>query len=304
MKGNSNEVFELLNLYGSSDINLYECGLQQCSPGYMLRPCLVRSVNVIHFIVSGRGQLFIGNRTFQLEAGQGFFSPANMPVNYQADFDDPWLYCWIHFNGVKLDEYLRSVSISPRTPVFRYANPRKAYDGIMEMMRLAAEHAPSCSPRIFSICLELFATLIDDNASRRSAACAHDYSREAYIERALSYMELHLTQNINITEIAGALGLNPNYFSTIFRQIVGCTPQSHLITRRLQYACTLLLDTNTSIKGIAQTIGYSHAASFSKAFTKQYGITPSEYRIAGHRSAREKPPTDPAAMITKRIDWK
>ncbi len=304
MTDKHDEVFELLNLYGNSDLNLYECGLQQCPPGYTLIPCLVRCVNVIHFIVSGRGRLFIGNHTYQLEAGQGFLSPANIPVNYQADQDDPWLYCWIHFNGVKLDEYLRSVNVNQRTPVFRFSDPQRAHAQICEMMRLAASHSPSAGPRIFSICLELFATLMDDNASRLTAAVKPDYTKEVYIEKALSYMQQRLTGRMNITEIADMLGLNPNYFSTIFRQIVGCTPQSHLISLRLQYACSLLLDSNVSIKGIAQTIGYSHAASFSKAFAKQYGITPSQYRIAGHNGAREKPPTDPAAKITKRIEWK
>jgi len=261
----------------------------------------VRRVNVIHFIISGKGVLRIGNRTYHLKAGQGFFSPANVPVDYQADEKDPWLYCWIHFTGIKLEEYLHSLHINQRTPVFTCSDPDWFFERVQEMMRIATLRVPWTEPKLFSICFDIFSSLMRDNESNRSQLDRPDYTQERYIQRATTYMQQHLTDRVTITEISDMLGLTPNYFSTIFRRIVGCTPQRHLVNLRLQYACTLLLNTNNAIKNIAQIVGYDHATSFSKAFAKQFGMSPNEYRLAGCHDTRELPPADPVANIKKHM---
>ena len=295
------EEFTLLNHYGNSDINLHECGLQRCVPGYTTDTCIVRRVNVIHFIISGKGTLRIGSRSYHLKAGQGFLSPANVPVDYQADDKDPWLYCWIHFNGIKLEEYLHSMHINQRTPVFNCSNPKWIYDCIQHMMRIASTPAPWVEAQLFSIVFEIFASIMWDNEGNRVQIDHPDYMQENYIQRAIVYMQQHLLDKSSVAEISDMLGLTPNYFSTIFRRIVGCTPQSYLVNLRLQYACSLLLNTNNAIKNIAKIVGYDHATSFSKAFAKQFGMSPNEYRIASCHNTRELLPVDPAANIKKHV---
>ena len=295
------EEFVLLNHYDNSDINLYECGLQRCVPGYTTDDCMVRRVNVIHFIISGRGTLRIGSKTYHLKAGQGFFSPANVPVDCQADDKDPWLYCWLHFTGIKLEEYLHSMHINQRMHVFTVSDPDWVYESIQEMMRIATTRTAWAEPKLFGICFDIFSSLMRDNESSRSQIDRPDYAQERYIQRALSFMQYHLADRISIAEVADMLGLTPNYFSTIFRRIVGCTPQKHLVNLRLQYACTLLLTSTQPIKNIAQIVGYDHATSFSKAFAKQFGMSPNEYRTASCHNTRELPPIDPAANIKKLV---
>ena len=55
-----------------SDLYLCFCGYEACQPFHSYGPA-VRPNYVIHYIISGKGTFTIGNRTYRLTAGQGFF---------------------------------------------------------------------------------------------------------------------------------------------------------------------------------------------------------------------------------------
>ena len=55
-----------------SDLFLCFCGYEACQPFHSYGPA-VRPNYVIHYIISGKGTFTIGNRTYRLTAGQGFF---------------------------------------------------------------------------------------------------------------------------------------------------------------------------------------------------------------------------------------
>ena len=72
-----------------SDLYLCFCGYEACQPFHSYGPA-VRPNYVIHYIISGKGIFTIGNRTYRLTAGQGFFLMPNVRTYYEADADDPW----------------------------------------------------------------------------------------------------------------------------------------------------------------------------------------------------------------------
>jgi len=63
-----------------------------------------------------------------------------------------------------------------------------------------------------------------------------------------------------------------------FRQTMGDTPLAHLRTLRLQAAMRLLAHTTHSLEHVAQTVGYQDAFSFSKAFKREAGLSPRDFR--------------------------
>lgn len=71
-----------------SDLYLCFCGYEACQPFHSYGPA-VRPNYVIHYIISGKGIFTIGNRTYRLTAGQGFFLMPNVRTYYEADADDP-----------------------------------------------------------------------------------------------------------------------------------------------------------------------------------------------------------------------
>ena len=90
-----------------SDLYLCFCGYEACQPFHSYGPA-VRPNYVIHYIISGKGTFTIGNRTYRLTAGQGFFLMPNVRTYYAADADDPWTYFRCR----------STIPMTPRTSIF------------------------------------------------------------------------------------------------------------------------------------------------------------------------------------------
>ena len=107
-------------------------------------------------------------------------------------------------------------------------------------------------------------------------------SRTGFNPGNLRILDEFLTQNlsgpITAMDLARSLRLNPDYFSRKFRVHFGCSPRVWLSRERIRKACSLLHETNHSIKEIADSLGYTDQHFFSRQFRKVKRITPSEFR--------------------------
>ena len=70
-----------------------------------------------------------------------------------------------------------------------------------------------------------------------------------------------------------------------FVEFVGHPVMQYLTNWRMQLAATLLQTTTDTIADIAARVGYESDASFSRAFKKTVGVSPSEWRDRTNRTA-------------------
>lgn len=85
-------------------------------------------------------------------------------------------------------------------------------------------------------------------------------------------------RNISVAQIAESLHLERSYFSKIFKQSIGVSPQDYITNKRLSEAAILLHNEHYSITQVAQLSGYSDVFAFSRMFKKHHGVSPSEFR--------------------------
>ncbi len=102
--------------------------------------------------------------------------------------------------------------------------------------------------------------------------------REFYIKEALTFIDGNYQRDISIDEIACASGLNRGYFSRIFKEFMGKTPQQFLINYRMNKAAELLKKSRISIAEVGSSVGYGNQLHFSRAFKSTFGISPRDYR--------------------------
>ena len=79
---------------------------------------------------------------------------------------------------------------------------------------------------------------------------------------------------------------NTKYFSRIFTEATGMTPQEYITDCRMEWAKNSLIYSNLSISKIMDSVGYSHRNGFTTAFKKKFGCAPSEYRKKINMSLR------------------
>ncbi len=87
--------------------------------------------------------------------------------------------------------------------------------------------------------------------------------------------------SVSLDELAEVAGLSKYHFLRQFSQVVGMTPGAYLRTLRLCHAARKLRTTNLPILDIALSVGFADHPSFSRAFARHMGMTPSEYQKLG-----------------------
>lgn len=99
-------------------------------------------------------------------------------------------------------------------------------------------------------------------------------------EKAKAYIEEHYKENeLSAETLCHELNVSAAYFSTIFKKEVGLSFVAYLTKIRLEHAVELLRNTEDKTYVIAEEVGYTEPNYFSYVFKKQYGISPSKYRM-------------------------
>ncbi len=93
-----------------------------------------------------------------------------------------------------------------------------------------------------------------------------------------TYVEEHVAEQIPLAALAELVQLSPYYFCRAFKQSFGVPPHRYHNNRRIERAKTLLANPAPSVTEIALTVGFSETRSFSAAFRKTTGATPTGYR--------------------------
>lgn len=102
------------------------------------------------------------------------------------------------------------------------------------------------------------------------------------IQRALDYVEAHLTEEIDYEAAAKQACSSAFHFQRLFRMLCGCTLGEYIRMRRLTLAAEELTRTDRRVIDIALQYGYDTPESFSRAFARFRGITPTEARRGGN----------------------
>ena len=98
------------------------------------------------------------------------------------------------------------------------------------------------------------------------------------MQRALDYIEAHLTDDIDYEAAAREAASSSFHFQRMFSMLVGYTLGDYIRMRRLSLAADELQRTGGKIIDIALKYGYDTPESFSRAFTRFHGITPTQAR--------------------------
>jgi AraC family transcriptional regulator len=93
-----------------------------------------------------------------------------------------------------------------------------------------------------------------------------------------SYIEEHLTETIPLATLAGMARLSPYYFCRAFKQSLGVPPHRYHINCRIELAKRMLREREQSVTHIGLALGFGETSSFSAAFRKATGTTPSSFQ--------------------------
>ena len=151
---------------------------------------------------------------------------------------------------------------------------------ILEDMRVEYEKKLPDRENVLASYLEILITKL---IRKLYPSCAENDRNEEMWQNLLLYIHKNLDKKLSLSELARKCFYNPSYFSRVFKDRFGITLADYLTRERTVYAAKLLLSTDYTTEHIASICGYSDKSSLYRAFRKEYGLTPSEYRNQAQR---------------------
>ncbi|MDA9865575.1 AraC family transcriptional regulator [bacterium] len=123
------------------------------------------------------------------------------------------------------------------------------------------------------------------------AGAESDYLGQIYdrfsdyrVRRSLRLIQENVGEEMEMEELARNVGLSRPHFFKLFKQYTGVTPNVYMNTLRSERAIEELLNSDKTVTDIAFDLGFSSQASFTRFFSSNVGIAPSEYRRVAHVS--------------------
>lgn len=270
------DQYKMFSDHTTSDCSICFAGIENCGSGHSYGPS-VRPTYIIHYIISGQGKYLCQDQEFSLHTGDAFLIFPDMMTFYQANFQAPWKYLWIGFHGNKIPEYLSRMGLDREYPIFHSDEHQKLIQIVEEILSTDSSSFAQELKRksLFYAFLSLLSPQLD--CSKKVVHASNDNN---YLMRAIEFIQQNYFNQVKVSDVANYLGITRNYLFFLFKKDLGFSPQEYITHFKLTKACNLLSDFHLPIEHIAYSCGYDGLSVFSKAFKRQYHITPSQYRKA------------------------
>jgi len=120
--------------------------------------------------------------------------------------------------------------------------------------------------------------LIDTLLKLAPAPHAHGGLSARALRRVWEYVQVHLSESIDLSMLAAVAGLSMHHFAREFKHSAGVTPHHYLIQKRIERAQQMLAQTDLSLAEVAYAVGFSDQGHLARHFRGLLGTTPREFR--------------------------
>ena len=98
------------------------------------------------------------------------------------------------------------------------------------------------------------------------------------VQRMQDYIEAHIQDPITLSELARAAGYSQWHAARVFKELTGKAPFEYVRALRLTKAALLLRDEQPKIVDVAFDFVFASHEGFTRAFSRQFGVSPVDYR--------------------------
>ncbi len=234
-------------------------------PCYQLR--MASHVACLQYVVSGSGVIICDDKIYTVGTGDTFLLREGTDQIYYSNPDNHFERIWLNFKG-QLAGSLLSVYGLGRRVVFHGCDTEQLLISVHERLREADPE------EYHGLCAQLFLKIVQTlSRSRESERLA-----PSSVEQIRLYLDLHIAENIKLSEVAKSLSFSKEHIIRLFRQTYGITPHQYIIQSKMRIAMIQLQATDNTVEQISESLSFSDPHHFSAQFQKYVGERPSAYR--------------------------
>ncbi|MDR0721097.1 MAG: AraC family transcriptional regulator [Treponema sp.] len=121
-------------------------------------------------------------------------------------------------------------------------------------------------------------TLLPCAVKRSLVQLALNKGTSQQIQKALSYMQAHIHEEVTLAELAGIAHFSPSHLYRLFKSSTGCAPIDFFLKTKIHAAAQDIYFSTLPVKDIACSYGIEDPYYFSRLFKKIMGVSPQYYR--------------------------
>ena len=244
-------------------------GYFDCKPTYSTNRNLFSSYLLIVMLTGSLAYQTRKNHGI-VHAGQVLLLDCNAPHSYAAQ--GKCSFTFIHFAGAQSKEIYDEIERTSGN-LIQLPDPNVLHESIGEMLSCMREERRMNEGQTSAMIYAMLMKLLEN-----SGVSGNGGSGNPMVDRAIVYIQSHLTEKLTVEEIAGCTGYSPSYFSHIFTEETGLSPYQFVLKSRMDHAQQLLKTTRLTVQEIAFQCGFNSAANFCYAFKRMTGDSAHEYR--------------------------
>lgn len=227
------------------------------------------------YTLSGMGRLRFGELEYPVPPGRAILLIVPEDHCYYLPPDSPgWEFLYVSFHG---SEAVRLAGECRRRTgvVADFAADSRTVSAAREILEMCRARQLSSRYDASAAAYRFLMTLLADTDEEKRG------ESDQFRRKVHDYCLAHLSEPLEVADLADAAGCSRSHFSRRFREVEGISPHDFIIGLKMRLAVRLLQTSAASVKEIAAQCGFDDVSYFCKVFRKVHSLTPGEYRSGG-----------------------
>lgn len=222
----------------------------------------------------GCGVFHLEGRELPVPVGHGMLIYPGDIHSYQ-EVDGPWYVNWITFNGYHIERMLDKLGLTG-SGVYPVSDPALLESHFRRAFRILksgfALTGLDGSVLVYQLMLDLYRCVQTDDRSSR-------IDRAVRLKPVFDHIRGHLEGTITVDELAKIIGITPQHFCILFKDVTGLRPVEYINSQRIREAKDLLVrEPALRVSEVGRRVGFENNSYFSTIFRRFEGISPRRYK--------------------------
>jgi AraC family transcriptional regulator of arabinose operon len=244
-------------------------GINYCEKDYGNIRTLA-TITVFGFVLSGQGFVRVGTQSYTACQGDLFILPAGCYHEVTSDIhhDEQWSYIWLNISGNWILKMLEAYHLLPHVVT--------KDSGLAYLFKEAIEAAKQKSvedmqTELQIILMRMIVGLSETLRKRGNALTS-------IVQAIKQFLDNSILHPFDSRVLSSHICLSMKQMNRLFKREVGTTIYNYVISKKIESAKLMLLDTRLTISDIGYKLGYDDPHYFSNLFQGKTGVRPSDFR--------------------------